>query len=344
MKRHNRAANLLSQRIVSLLCWAVVGVLLVFLESASRLEAAQPESVEASPSFSEILDRQTRATFAAISEYVQQNPQAADAERAYRWLLVMAQTHALQAEAIPIAEEYLKRQITNASTENLARQVRILGLSRSGRMDEALAGFDSQLKGIRLRAPNTSVDFAIELSSEAQLAGNFAVAREVLERLSQAFFLNPFVRDLCENRLAKLELANQAAPEIGTADFDGKSFDLSDYKGKVVLVDFWATNCPPCLEEFPAMKQLYAEFHPQGLEIVGITLDQQRETVDAFQQQAKLPWRLVMSNADRGATRGRYRVRTIPSLFLLDRKGQIVRIDVRGHHLRRAVEQVLHRE
>ena len=89
------------------------------------------------------------------------------------------------------------------------------------------------------------------------------------------------------------------------------------------------------------MKQLYADYHDKGLEIVGISLDERRETVDQFQEAWKLPWRMTMSSADGGATRTRYRARTIPTMYLVDQTGRIVRIDVRGQNLRRSVEQLL---
>ena len=89
------------------------------------------------------------------------------------------------------------------------------------------------------------------------------------------------------------------------------------------------------------MKQLYSEYHARGLEIVGISLDQDREVVEAFQKKWKLPWRMALSSADGGETRKLYRARTVPTSYLVDRKGRIVRIDVRGHNLRRAIEQLL---
>lgn len=288
-----------------------------------------------------ILHRQTRIAFETVTHYVKQNPQAEDVDRAYAWLFETARRYGFEAAALPLAEDYLKRPETDESTGQAARRMKVLGQAATGKMDEALLGFQRELRDVSLRSPNATVDFALELTALSQRAGDFDAARLVLEQLSRAFFLNPYVRTLCENRLARLELADRPAPEIEVNDFDGRPVKLSDYEGKLLLVDFWATNCAPCLEEFPQMKQLYAEYRTRGLEIVGISLDEDRALVDEFQKTWKLPWRLALSSSDGDGTRQRYQARTIPATYLVDRKGRIVRIDVRGHNLRRSVEQLL---
>jgi len=208
-------------------------------------------------------------------------------------------------------------------------------------VNEALVLFDEHLKSARLRTPNDTIDFALALSVQAQLAGDYAAARDVFDRLATKLLLNPLVRELCDNRLAKLELVDRAAPELTVEDLSGKKIDLSALSGKVVLIDFWATDCLPCLVEFPAMKQLYAEFHERGLEIVGISLDENAAVVNAFQEQAQLPWPLALSQTDHDATRRRYEAAKIPSTYLIDQKGRLICFDARGRDLRRAVQKLL---
>lgn len=288
-----------------------------------------------------ILSRQTRNAFDEVAKYVEANPAADDIDQSYDWLFQTARQNGYESDAVPLATAYLKRDSTSEATASQARQTQILGWAASGKIKEALEGFAGEMRGVRVRSPNSTVEFALALASTCQVVGDYDAAQQVIEKLSTAFLLNPYVRGLCDNRLYRLELAGKPAPQLGAEDFDGKPVELSSYEGKVLLVDFWATNCAPCLEEFPAIKQLYADYHDKGLEIVGISLDEDRETVDQFQESAKLPWRMTMSSADSGATRARYRARTIPSMFLIDQKGRIVRVDVRGHHLRRSVEQLL---
>ncbi len=332
------------RRTIAAICLTLAASCAVGVSDAAEEESAGTDSAGKPVNLTAILSRQTRVAFDAVSQYVEKNPTANDIDQSYAWLFETAQRNGYEADALPLAEAYLKRSKMAESIAKRARQTKVLGLAATGKLEEAMLGFEEEMKGVRLRSPNATVDFAIAVATQAQMANDFKVAGAVFERLSRAFFLSPYVRSLSENRLYRLELANQPAPKLGADDFDGKPVDITSYEGKVLLIDFWATNCPPCIEEFPALKQLYADYHDKGLEIVGISLDEQRETVDQFQEAWKLPWRMTMSSADGGATRARYRARTIPTMYLVDQKGKIVRVDVRGKNLRRSVETLLKAE
>jgi thiol-disulfide isomerase/thioredoxin len=124
-------------------------------------------------------------------------------------------------------------------------------------------------------------------------------------------------------------------------DLTGEQVNLADFAGKVVLVDFWATNCPPCLEEVPQLRELYADVHNSGLEIVGISLDEDEAFVAEYLTRTPLPWRTVLSSADDDATREAFHVETIPANFLIGPAGEVVRVDLHGHDLRAEVERLL---
>jgi peroxiredoxin len=179
------------------------------------------------------------------------------------------------------------------------------------------------------------------LANQVKVAGDMGAAREIYERLASAFPLNPLLRERAETRLGQLELVGQPAPALKAQDLAGKPVDLADYAGKVVVLDFWATNCAPCLEELPNLKRMYEELHPRGLEIVGISLDDDQALVEAFQKQAQLGWRMVMDDAPEGQVSKRFKVVTIPALLVVDRNGKIVNFDLRGHDLRTVVTSLL---
>lgn len=292
-------------------------------------------------SFSAIIEAQSQKTVTEVASYLVANPEASDVETASRWLFQTARTQGLETEALTAAESYLKRSDATPAGTLLAQHCRSVGLARAGKFKEALAGFEEHLKSARIRTPNDTVEFALTLTVQAQLAGEYAGAREVLDRLSTSMFLNPTVRELCDNRIAKLELTGKAMPEISVEDLDGKKFESADLAGKVVLIDFWGTDCLPCLAEFPGLKQLYADTHSRGFEIVGISLDEEKQLVADFQKQAKLPWRVALSQTDHDATRRRYEAAKIPSTYLIDRQGKLVCFDARGRDLRIAVERLL---
>lgn len=302
------------------------------------LQAAEPP---AGASFSGILDHQNKERLRAVVAYTTSNPDAPDVDRALQWIFETARTDGLEAEALPAAEAFLKRPDPDPAVMQTARQVLCLGLARTGRLGDALDQFDQSLRGVRFQAANRTFDFAQSLAAQARLAGEFNASREVYERVAAAFPLSPQIGEIAAAKIAKLDLIGQPAPRIGASDLKGKRVDWDDYAGKVVLVDFWATNCPPCLAEFPNMLQVYQDLHPKGFEILGISLDESPDIVEAFRQQVKLPWRMVMNESPEGAIGKRFKLTTIPALYFIDQKGNVAQLDMRGPDLRTTVERLL---
>ncbi|MEX2285455.1 MAG: TlpA disulfide reductase family protein [Planctomycetaceae bacterium] len=303
--------------------------------------AADEKSAEAAASFAKILEVHNRESLRAVADYVSKNPKAADVEQAYRWAFVTATNYELEPELLAFAEDYLKRDAEGQASRGLAHRVLGIGLAKSGKLQDAMAAFQAHLQTADVRNPSDSLEFGVMLAEHSQLHGDFAATKEIYNSLLSRLFLNGFVREFCEFRLNHLELAKKPAPPVGTSDLDGKAIDLADYKGKVVLVEFWGTDCEPCIEQLPALKQLYEEYHEKGFDVVGISLDEQREFVDEFQKAWKLPWRLSLSVTDRDETRLRYRADKIPTTYLVDQRGEVAYVDLRDTQLRKAVEKLL---
>lgn len=302
--------------------------------------AAETPGASAPPGFRTILEKQERATFQSIADYLTTHPEAEDAPQAARWLLKTARTNGFEADAIPIAELLLKKTL-NPEDRSAAQQVLCLGWAKTGKIPEALGLFDSLLKGVRFQAGAATLDFAQTLAMQARVANDFAASREIYERTAAAFPLSPGIGELAEGKIARHELVGKPAPRIGANDLDGKRVDWDEFAGKVVLVDFWATNCPPCLAEFPLLREVYAEFHDKGFEILGISFDDSPQTVEFFAKEAPLPWRMVMNDSPEGQISKRFNASTIPALYFVDRKGQVVQFDVRGPELRTVVRKLV---
>ena len=298
------------------------------------------EETHAHNGFRAIVLSDIRATLGRVGTYVANTPQADDIAAARRWMFQTATTHRLEALVVDAARRALASDDLNDSDRLLVRQTLATGLARTERLAEGVGVFNDALQTVRLRSPDDTIAFAKTLAVLAQLAGDRDAVQEIYVQLSSAYFLNSYVRRLCENRLNQLELLHRPAPNISAVDLDGADVALNDSRGKVVLVDFWATNCPPCLEEFPRLKRLYDRMREQGFEIIGVSLDEDRSVVDAFQERVKLPW-LVMNEAGARAVTEAFHVQSIPSMFLIDRDGKIAAFDVQRSELESAVEQLL---
>jgi len=129
---------------------------------------------------------------------------------------------------------------------------------------------------------------------------------------------------------------------FSVTSIDGKTLSPAAYKGKVLLIDFWATWCGPCVAEMPNVKNVYAKFHPQGFEIVGISLDQSRDRLDQYIKSNQIAWPQYFDgkwwNNDVAV---RYGIKSIPTTILVDRTGKIRYKSLRGKQLESAVQQLL---
>ena len=132
-------------------------------------------------------------------------------------------------------------------------------------------------------------------------------------------------------------------PLKGT-DLEGKPVSYDAFKGKVLLVDFWATWCGPCVGELPNVIEAYGKYHTKGFEILGISLDQAnaRPKLKAFIKEHKIPWRQAYDGkywqAENAVT---YGVRSIPFTLLIGKDGKIAAVGARGPELAPAIEAAL---
>jgi thiol-disulfide isomerase/thioredoxin len=121
---------------------------------------------------------------------------------------------------------------------------------------------------------------------------------------------------------------------------DGTEFNLKNLKGKVVLVDFWATWCPPCVAEIPNIIEAYNTYHSKGFEVIGVSLDRANDDIVKFVKRENVPWASINID-DSKKLAEKYGVNAIPHPILVGRDGRIVSMRARGAQLDRLLTRLI---
>jgi thiol-disulfide isomerase/thioredoxin len=166
---------------------------------------------------------------------------------------------------------------------------------------------------------------------------------DVLRKLSQNGDM-PLLAEAADARIEQLEKLLQLKEEPLELKFtavDSREFDIEEYRGKVVLIDFWATWCGPCVAGMPELIDLHKKHHEAGLEIVGISFDRDKEALEKFVDEHEMPWVQYFDGKTWDNDYGqRYGIRAIPTMWLVGRDGKVVDFSARMN-LAEKVEKLL---
>jgi thiol-disulfide isomerase/thioredoxin len=170
---------------------------------------------------------------------------------------------------------------------------------------------------------------------------------DIIDKIDAANFKaypeNPFVKQYHQQVEVERKTAiGASAPEIALTDTEGKIRKLSSLKGKVVLIDFWASWCGPCRKENPNVVNIYGKYHDKGFEVFSVSLDKERGSWLAAIAKDNLTWPNHVSDLKYWKSEGAaaYGVTSIPFTVLIDKKGRIVAKKLRGEELESKVKEL----
>ena len=184
-----------------------------------------------------------------------------------------------------------------------------------------------------------------------KVIGDKATAEKVFAQLKEDYKDTKFMANFARQQAMKAESEKIQAqlvpgltfPDFNEKDLAGQPLSVGNYKGKVVLVDFWATWCGPCVGELPNVIETYKKYHSAGFEIIGISLDSSREKLEAFiKSHDGMTWQQYFDGLGwKNKLAGQYGVHGIPFTVLVGPDGKILGKELRGEALGEAVGKAL---
>ena len=131
-------------------------------------------------------------------------------------------------------------------------------------------------------------------------------------------------------------------PDFQVTDVDGKPLSVAAEKGKLLLIDFWATWCGPCVQELPNVQKVYAQYHDKGFDIIGVSLDSDQTKLTSFTKEKAMPWpQYFDGKAWDNKLAVTYGINSIPATYLVGKDGKIIGKSLRGSALEDAVKTAL---
>ena len=218
------------------------------------------------------------------------------------------------------------------------RAVQKAAMDRSAEGAEVvIAQYESGVRDLIKEFPDRSepYDLLYTVAANSQGEKTRALANEIL-----ASKASDNAKQQARGLLKRLDILGHPV-ELKFTAVDGREVDLAKLSGKVVLIDFWATWCGPCVGELPHVKEAYSKLHDKGFEIVSISFDQSQDQLEKFVKKEKMEWPQFFDGKGWGNKFGQeFGINAIPTMWLIDKKGNVRDLNARDN-LAGKVERML---
>ncbi|HEX5053381.1 MAG TPA: TlpA disulfide reductase family protein [Planctomycetota bacterium] len=307
--------------------------------AAAKPNAAAPAATAAGHATLEALTRDFREKkLAALDAYAKSHGNADDVGDALQEAVEIAQALNRHDDVLRLADLALTK--TDGEAAMAMHMARAGALSEKGDSAGAQKAYEKIVSdGTNL---NAQVAAVTALADMLVAAGKKDEGLKVLNDFGQS---KSNVRGLAQHldSIAKnYELIGSDPIALGQEDIAGKAIELADYKGKVVMLDFWATWCGPCMGELPNVLAAYAKYHDKGFDIVGISLDEDKAAFEKCIADRKMTWRHFFDGKGwKNEVAQAYGVQSIPATYLIGPDGKIAAIGARGDRLEKEIARLL---
>jgi peroxiredoxin len=223
---------------------------------------------------------------------------------------------------LQLSDDFLKSSPDHADGWDV-RRLRSAALIELGRAVQARDEWDRASQPVDREDWQPSLEAGMQIAEGLTDARRADDAKALYEVIKKRFAFAGGIDGFVNPRIDDLDWIGKTPPTLDGKDQAGRTTDLAEYRGKVVLIDFWATWCQPCLVALPELMEIYEAQHQAGFEVIGVSLDNDAKALEQFLGKNPLPWRIV--HDPQGGSARRYQVTGIPATFLIDRRGKIAR-------------------
>lgn len=213
-------------------------------------------------------------------------------------------------------------------------------------MEEAIDALVTELDSPWTAAFLADITTQFEYSGKSEFAAKLVKKAEELAVGLKSELAKKEIAESCAKFWKRASVLGSEIPWEGLNDLEGKPFQFDEYRGKIVILDIWATWCGPCIKELPNIKEVYSKNQAAGVEVIGVNIDENPADLKEFMEKEQLPWKMVVSNEPSKMGFETQIVQSlgitgIPFIAVIGRDGKVAALHTRGEALTKKIEELL---